>query len=415
MTQLPKCQQPRFRGAMAVVMVAFVLLSPSMAGAAGSSVTVGPPIEVPWLIDINPGLATIATLDDGSFAITGLDQYFDSNNLIVTAVVAQFFRPDGAPETWPTILIQPPAEVADTGIGSVGDRYFLAVKYQKRTYAGFYSEAGTPLGSAIRWPNSDIDNFVAYYRFGSAPLWRFLPVTYRLIGYDQDNDPLYSSFFQVADADGVRLGVPVELPNVGDAAINGTGRFVVVEAPPPCPPCTVGMRAFDSAVRPLTPLLTDGVPQNQEPGGVLNSNASPAINNGGEVLLLWVADVQSFSREQVVARLFSEAGVPAPQVVQLTRPTPGEYVDLVARPIALADGSFLVSWSIQSATTLAIKVFMARLDPKSGKVDEPAVLAEGDLKDWVVNVNSSGRGVIAWQVGQGLPSAAYLRTIKVAP
>ena len=136
-----------------------------------AAVTVGPPIEVPWLIDINPGLATIATLDDGSFAIAGLNQYFDSNNLIVTAVVAQLFRPDGAPQTGPTILIQPPAEVADTGIGSVGDRYFLAVKYEKRTYASFYSEAGTPLGSAIKWPFSDIDNFMTYYRFGSAPLW----------------------------------------------------------------------------------------------------------------------------------------------------------------------------------------------------------------------------------------------------
>jgi hypothetical protein len=418
MTQSPNCPQPRLCCVLAVVTVAFVLLCPSIAGAAGSSVTVGPPIEVPWLIDINPfSLATVATLANGSFAVAGLNEYFDANNLIVTAVVAQFFRPDGAPRTRPTILIQPPAEVFDTGIGSVGDRYFLAVKYQKRTYALFYSGAGTPLGPPFRWPSSDIDEFMTYYRFGGAPLWRFLPITHHLIGYDQDNIPLYNSFFQVADADGVRLGVPVELPNVGDAAINGTGRFVVVEEQPPCPPCAVrGIRIFDSAVRPLTPLLTDGVPQYEEPGGILNSPAAPAINNRGEVLLLWMAGIQDVSGGHVVARLFSGAGVPALQVIQVAMPTPLQYAALAARPIALNDGSFLVSWFISYNTpSRTIKVFMTRLDPKSGSVDEPLVLAEGDLKDWVLNVNSSGRGVIAWQIGEGFPSAAYLRIIKVTP
>jgi len=384
-----------------------------MAGAAGSSVTAGPPIEVPWLIDINRfRLTTVGTLDNGSFAIVGLNAYFDANNLIVTALVAQFFRPDGAPQTRPTILIQPPAVVLSTGIGSVGDRYFLAVKDEKRTYARFYSEAGTPLGSPFRWPYSDIEYFMTYYRFGSAPLWRFLPITYHLIGYDQDEDPLYNSFFQVADADGVRLGVPVALPNVVDAAINGTGRFVVIEQP--CTPmCTVGIQIFDSAVHPLTPLLSAGVPQSEEPGGVLNSEALTAINNQGQILLVWLTNPDDSYAKRVVARLFGETGAPASEVIQLTPPGYGERL---AQPIALGDGSFLVSWQVQSPS-LRTTVFMKRIDPSTMTASEPTVLAAGDLGNWVVSVNGSGRGVFTWQMlfPDSAPSGAFLRTIRVTP
>ena len=258
-----------------------------MAGAAGSSVTAGPPIEVPWLTYINSGVTAVATLDDGSFGIAGITEYLDSNNNLVAALDAQFFRPNGTPQTRPAILIRPPAVVASADIGSVGDRYFMIIGGAKRTYARFYSEEGAPLGSSIRWPNSDVEYF------GSAPLWRFLSIIYNLTGYDHDDNPLYTVDAQVADADGVRLGVAVKLPvpaselPVQDAAINGTGRFVVIEQP--CTPmCTVGIQLFDSAVHPLTPLLSAGVPQSEEAGGVLNSQALTAINNQGQILLVWL-------------------------------------------------------------------------------------------------------------------------------
>jgi hypothetical protein len=399
---------------MAAVTVAFVLLSPSLAGAAGSSVTAGPPIEVPWLTYINSGVTTVATLDDGSFGIAGITEYLDSNNDLVAALLAQFFRPNGTPQTRPAILIRPPAVVTSAEIGSVGDRYFMVIGGAKRTYARFYSEEGAPLGSSIRWPNSDVEYF------GGAPLWRFLSITYNLTGYDDDQNPLYTVAAQVADADGLRLGVPVKLPvpasalPVQDAAINGTGRFVVIEQP--CTPmCTVGIQIFDSAVHALTPLLSAGVPQSEEPGGVLNSEALAAINNQWQILLVWLTHPDGSFGEKVVARLFGETGAPASEVIQLS--TPG-YGAGLAQPIALDDGSYLVSWRIQFQPSLRSTMFMTRIDPSTMTASEPTVLAAGDdLGNWAVSVNGSGRGVFTWQTlfPDSAPSGAFLRTIRVTP
>jgi hypothetical protein len=411
MTQSPNCPQPRLCCVMAAVTVAFVLLSPSMAGAAGLSVTAGRPIEVPWLNGFQSP-TTIAVLEDGSFAIATIDTFLVSDTQVATAAAAQFFRPNGAPKTQPEILVRPPAVVASFGIGSVGDRYFVVLGGAKRTYARFYSEEGTPTGSSIRWPNADFEYF------GSAPLWRLLSLTHHVTGYDQDNIPLYTVFAQVADANGLLRGVPVELPvpaselPVQDAAINGTGRFVVIEQP--CTPmCTVGMQIFDSAVHPLTPLLSAGVPQSEEPGGVLNSDALTAINDQGQILLVWVTRPDDSSGDKVVARLFGEAGAPASEVIQLTTPVYGEGL---AQPIALGDGSFLVSWQVQSPS-LRTTVFMTRIDPSTMTAGEPTVLAAGDLGNWVVSVNGSGRGVFVWQTlfPDGAPNGAFLRTISVRP
>jgi hypothetical protein len=293
----------------------------------------------------------------------------------------------------------------------------MVVGGAKRTYARLYSEEGAPVGSSIRWPNADFEYF------GGAPLWRFLSITHHVTGLDQDSNPLYTAFAQVADADGVRLGVPVELPvpasesPVVDVAINGNGRFVVVEQL--CPPCTgdqcgllcpVGIQIYDSAVRPLTPVLSNGVPQYREPDGVQNSSAATAIDDHAQVLLVWVTHLERlFGEQQVVARVFDETGAPVSEVIQLTTPTD---VGGLAQPIALDDGSFLVTWEVQSPGPTTT-VLMERIDPATMTASEPTVLAEGDLREWLLSVNGSGKGVIVWQIEEGL--AAYLRTIRVTP
>jgi hypothetical protein len=398
-------------GLVAAAAAACALLS---SPAAVAAVSAGPPIQVPWLTGINSfnAATTVAVLEDGSFAIAALGEYLVSDTNLATALLAQFFRPDGAPRTRPEILIQSPGVVASVGIGSVGDRYLLFFKNEKRAYARFYSEGGAALGSSIRWPYSDIPYFVTHYRFGGAPLWRFLPITYHLVGHDQDQNPLYKSFVQVADADGLRLGIPVELPVV-DAAINGTGRFAVIESP--CSGCTLGIQFFDSAVRPLTPLLSAGVPQFLEPDGTQNGEPFAAINNQGQVLVVWATGLEDPAGGHLVARLFNETGTPAPEVIQLSPPS--SSLGLVAEPIALADGSFLVAWSIESALSLETKVVMERVDPRTMSVVESLILAEGDLGNQVLDVDSSGKGVFAWQTlnPDNAPNAAYLRVIRVTP
>jgi hypothetical protein len=393
---------------LAAATVACALLSPPPAVAA---ITLGSPIQVPWLNGFQSP-TTVAVLKDGSFGIATIDSFLVSDTEVATALAAQFFRPDGAPQTQPSILIRPPAVVTAAGIASVGDRYFLVVGGARRTYARFYNEEGAPLGSSIRWPNGDFE----YY--GSAPLFRFLSITHHVTSHDQDGNPIYTAFVQVADADGLLLGVPVELPvpaselPVQDAAINGKGRFVVVEQP--CTPssCTVGIQIFDSAVRPLTPLLSAGVPQPEEPGGVINSQAATAINNQGEVLLVWRTHIENPFGEQLDARVFDETGAPASEVIKLAAPVDSALGGILV-PTALNDGSFLVAWEIQSERSLTITVFMERIDPATTTTSEPTVLAEGDLRDWLLSVNDSGKGVIVWQTEEGF--AAYLRTIRVRP
>jgi hypothetical protein len=419
----------RVRGALLAVAggllgaIASPLQSQNRASAPGTpvtpppvtGVTLGPPIEVPWLNGFQSP-TTVAVLEDGSFAIATIDSFLVSDTQGATAAAAQFFRPNGAPQTQPEILVQPPAVVASFGIGSVGDRYFVVLGGAKRTYARFYSEEGTPTGSSIRWPNADFEYF------GSAPLWRLLSLTHHVTGYGQDNIPLYTVFAQVADANGLLRGVPVELPvpasevPVQSAAINGKGRFVVVEQP--CTPlCTVRMQIFDSAVHPLTPQLSDGVPQSEGPGGVINSEVLAAINNMGQVLLVWRTHLELPIGEQLVARLFGEAGAPSQAPIQLWLPQPSLALGFVAQPIAMDDGGFLIAWGVQSPD-LTQTVFMARLDTKTMTVDKPVVLAEGVLLgDWLVSASGSGRGVFVWQTlfPDSAPNGAFLRTISVRP
>lgn len=405
MTQRWHCLEPGLRGvvaAAAALAVAWIAPAPVRA-----AISAGTPIQVPWLTRVNFSQATsVAILDDGSFAIAGLEIFLDSG----AELKVQFFRPDGAPQTFPTVLFRPPAVVDSGGIGSVGDRYFLVWKNDKRTYARFYSQQGMPLGAPIRWPYSDIPFFIDYYRFGNAPLWRILLNTYRVTGHDQDNDPIYSSFVQVANADGVRLGLPVELPVV-DAAINGSGRFVVVEAS--CFGCTQGIQVFDSMVRPLTPLVTAGVPQLEEPGGVSNSLPLVAFNAQGQTLLVWLTHPEDTLAGSLVARLYAATGQPASAVVQL-RPVAFDST-LVLEPIALDDGAFLLCWVEQSPTTLLSTAFVTRFDPGTMSIEEPAVLAEGRLTNMVLAVSGAGKGVFTWQTlsSFGDVGNAYLRTLRV--
>jgi hypothetical protein len=331
----------------------------------------------------------------------------------------QFFRPDGAPQTAPTILMQAPATLYSAGIGTLGDRYFLAWKNDRSTLAQFYSNEGQPIGAPLRWPYSDIPYFLSYYRFGSAPLWRFLPITYQLKGYDFGGDPIYNTFLRVAAPDGTLLGLPVEQNSLLDAAINGSGRLVVVslECPPSGGACQQGLQIFDGALRPQTPFVTAGVPQLGSSHGTtaLSSIARPAMSPNGQIMLTWIHRPDD-AFKQWMARLYDSEGVPLSDALQVSPPL--QYTTGVANPIPLTDGSFILSWLVAAPVGLKETFFVERFDPRSMTFDPPvAVLADVNANGVLLQLNGQGRGAIVWQslAAGASPTVGHFRVVSLIP
>jgi hypothetical protein len=395
--------------------VALLLLVPRVATAA---ISAGPTIDVPWL---QGGEMTAAVLANGSFAI--VSRKFDSE-----AVQAQFFRATGVPQTPPLVLIQPPAfppaALASAGVGSLGTRYFLVWQVTKlgpdgfraikHAYAALYGKQGTLLGQPFLWPSSDIENFAGYYRFGSAPRWRFLPITYDFLFRGEDDITYFRPLLRVAEPSEAPQGPPVELgppvlSNVEDAAINGSGRFVVVayqcsSFPPPVPPCVRGMQIFHDAVTPLTPFLTADVTQ-------VRRTVFAAIGPQGQVLLNWFTD-----EGRLVVRLYDQNGSPASDEMQVTTTPQGDLFSF--RMKGLGDGSFILSWVREpggdpNRGTLVVD----RFDPQTKTFEEPVVIAEGPIAGALLELNGAGQGVVVWQTentGSGpLDAKGHLRVIRV--
>jgi hypothetical protein len=405
-------------GALPVGPIMALLLLVPRAGTA--AISAGPTIDVPWLQSVF-GEVTAAVLADGSFAVASL-------HLEDGAVEAQFFRATGDAQTRPLILVRPPAPpagLAAAGVGSLGSRYFLVWQDNKlgpdglhaiqHAYAALYGERGTPLGKPFPWPSSDIDSFARHYRFGGAPRWRFLPITYDFL-FTADDETFYRPLLRVADPGAAPLGRPVELgppllSNVEDAAINGSGRFVVVSDqcssfPPPVPPCVRGMQIFDDAVTPLTPFLTAGVTQSQH-------SVVAAIDPLGQVLLAWITDEGRF-----MARLYDRNGSPASDELQVV--AVGEH-DVIGGDVkkGLDDGSFVFFWILypdgdSNRGTLVVD----RFDPRTRTFEEPVVIAQGPIAGALLELNGAGQGVVVWQTentGSGpLDREGHMRVIRVS-
>jgi hypothetical protein len=380
--------------------------------ATAATITVGPPTNVPWVAySVFPDDATLAVLADGSFAIGAVIPYPGEP---VPRVQTQFFRADGAPLTRPTILARVPI-TDDAGIGSVGDRYFLVTRDPQRAYGRFFSEQGAPLGERFSWPYSAVDYFFNQYTFGTAPLWRFLPLTYKFLGYDSLGDPTYQTFLRVADADGRLLGTPVVQDSFAHAAINGSGRFVVISTLP-CSVdnevigCVEAMQVFDGAAQPLTPLITSNLQQLIDPQEhFINTVAVPGIGPTGQVVLQWLNNFTEIPK-RLVARLYDDTGLPLSGELDVSPPE--LYMAQVVPPIPLRDGSFVFSWLVASpADVTKVRILLRRFDPRSMTFDAPVVLlTDVNLISVLLQVNDQGKGVVVWQsVGQSV----YFQLIQV--
>jgi hypothetical protein len=407
-----------------------LLLAPRTAVAA---ISAGPQIEVPWLHDVEDfRQATVAVLADGSFAIAGTETLQpdpQQPSFLTIRLQAQFFRANGAAATQPRVLIQFPGEVTFAGVGSLGDRYLVTWQDSKRAHADLYSPDGLLLDEISPWPYSDVPLFAEFYRFGSAPRWRFLPITYRQAGLDAHGDPFYRIFLQVAAPSGALLGPPVELApqrlvDIDDAAINGRGTFVVVSHQcslvHPRLPCSNGMQLFDGAARPRTPLLTAAVPQDLGPGDTVNIASRVAMNPQGEVLLSWVAGHQNDLVRRLLVRLYDPHGSPLSDALQVTPATAPGPSQLRRGLKALDDGTYVISWLERSPTDETATLFVERFDPRTGRFEEPLAIPIGVDPVALVELDGAGRGVVVWQtresVGSGrISRQGHLRVIHIHP
>jgi|GEM_PF-6211444 len=399
-------------GALACLqMVALLLLAPPMATA---EITVGPTIDLPWSTWVDFQGGTVALLANGSFAITT-----DRGDIIARQV--QFFNAAG--HLIRSRLLKPPVVAPQfVGVGSLGSSYFVVwqdylpdgVAYA-HAFSQLYSDKGTPLGTPILWPSSAVSDFAEFYRFGSAPRWRFLPITYDLLPDLCDANPIYQASLRVAEPNAMpqlppnQLGPPV-VSNIEDAAVNGRGRFVVDSfqcasqcGPSPCPR---GIQIFDDAMRPITSFLTAEVTQT-------NTRVFTAINAQGQVLLSTLNSAGRF-----VVRLYDQNGSPATDEIPVDTmdelPDPSPVRDMKG----LDDGSFALAWIDQTASDGEALV-VTRFDPKTRTSEAPVVIATTsyEFRKALLKLNGNGRGVVVWESQDAIfgPFAGHFSLINVQP
>lgn len=405
--------------------VAFLLLAPP---AAMAGITVGLTIDLAWSqVDFQGG--TVALLANGSFAITSVRPDLDRYQV-------QFFNAAGDSTRPP--LFKPSLRSSEptgfVGIGSLGSSYFLVWQDFRspginspyaHAFAQLYSDKGAPLGVQFLWPSSAVPDFAEFYRFGGAPRWRFLPITYAFLpGFSSVDNPVYLESLRVAEPNAMPTGPPIQLgpPMVSiieDAAINGSGRFVVdsfqcESNPPPTPPCVRGIQIFEDALRPITPFLTSDVTQTDAP-------VTAAISAPGQVLLHYYN-----SASQLVVRLYDANGAAASADIPVD--TLGEQDEYDVRDMkGLDDGSFVLAWlALRPMETGGYgEVFLvSRFDPQLKAFEAPVVIATASyaFRNAVLKLNGDGRGVIVWEsqdFGEGPPFfgqfTGHLSFISVTP
>jgi hypothetical protein len=118
-------------------------------------------------------------------------------------------------------LLPPPG-----GLGSLGTHYLVTWQYfPDQTRASFLIESGGLQETSLAWPDSQIEYYAAYYRYGASPTYRFLPVVFYVAGQLGD-EPNYQPILRVYGADAMALGPPLSLTPRSDwvffqdAAIN---------------------------------------------------------------------------------------------------------------------------------------------------------------------------------------------------
>lgn len=400
--------RPRFETALRLALGAALLLLGSRT--ASATITLGPPIEVPTPLLGPPDAASLAVLEDGSFALgrrTG-ERRFE----------VLFFTPDGTRSGEPvTIFASGQGNSVYGGVGAFGDRFFVTWQVYRsgKAHAAFYSREGEPLGRPFRWPYSDTIYSHWFFHYARGPRGRILPFFASELGQDRFGFTTYTFGSRVFGPEARFLGRPVVLMTdrhvlrVEDAALNEEGRFVVAflrcpRNPRSRQPCTLGEQIFDGAWRPRSPLLSEGYPRDHR----RINEVGVALARTGDHLLAWVERFGPFPDHEarLFARIFRRDGSPAGRVLRLNGP--GIYGVDSPRVRVTNDRTFVIAFA-ESLDGFRGERRLHEVDGRTGKLGEPILVASEPPNPYAFEfeLNSTGRGVV-WY-------GDHLRLVAVEP
>jgi hypothetical protein len=360
---------------------------------AAAGVVVGPEMDMPFVAESN--FPSLAVLDDGSFAVAGSPPFR-----------VQAYSRTGQP-------LGRPVETPGTygGVGPLGDRYFVSWQLLSAgtappaTKGSFLSRAGQLLARPFAWPNSPIENYHQYYRYGGGPDHAFVPVLYRQAGVDQLDNPIWvptvvehgGNAMPVGHAAHLAMAAPDWQLGISDLAINGEGEFVVATGQ--CPPgdtqpgpCISGIQFFAPSGQPRSRLITDKLLPYVGADGSLTGPPILAIDPQGEVAALWETGIGT-NAQTLVVRLFDLDGTllsELPRFAELAYPD--GFAIAIIRAVGNAHIALLWGDLHQNTTTIELA------DSRAGAaVAEPVTLGSGVIQDILFAVNRSGHGVVTWR------------------
>jgi hypothetical protein len=400
----------------AALLLACVLFS----GASGSPMSedyatglvVGPTVRAPFLDDHYA--VTLAILEDGAFALSGTTTIVTPNPQGgYPQFEVQLYGPTGS--SLASFVPRPPATTG--GVGSLGTKYLLTWQYfPDQTRASFLTASGGLQDTPFAWPDSQIEYYAAYYRYGAGPTYRFLPIVFYVAG-QLGGEPNYQPILQVNGPDAVAIGPPLALaPRLDwvflrDAAINGNGRFVVLYQRCPKPisasTCINVLQIFRGAGEEESPPLTSDYPFY-----TLGLNA--AIENGGAILLEWSLPSYVNLNTPLFVRLLDPHGSPLTAPMRVTGPVIGPQAVR-----ALENGDFVFTWQTETedrAGNFSTGFHACYFDTAARQFRAPVLVAQDYLaaEGFHFEMNASGRGLVTWTTFENGIFTGHYKHLDVA-
>jgi hypothetical protein len=399
--------------------------------AARAKILVGPDLGNAFLPTLFP--VSLAVLEDGSFALAGTTSVAASHGgdeeyhaQFVVQTYSPSGRPQGAP-FMPQLAATPPAD--NGGIGSLGDHYFVSWQHHanQTSRATMLGERGQVLTAPFAFPNSAIDFYTLYERYGHAPSWHFLPSFYYDGGIGPiTGEPISQARVQAYGSDGRPIGVPVALgPRPGwvfidDLAISGNGAFVVASkrCTEDFSSCADGVQLFKKDGLPSTPFVTFGVPT--QTIGIIATGIAP----NGDFVLVW--DEEQNGMPELFLRLFDRRSVALTDAIGVAVVPQGGFFRTTVR----AHGnSFVLAWTLikpNDDVSDSDDFYLSEFLTASRRLTPPVLLAHSDHfpqptgsnnisgPGYTFEMNDSGHGILAWSTfDENLAFTGHLRLITV--
>jgi hypothetical protein len=410
-----------------IVFSAFLAIAVgAQSGTAQIGIVAGPDAGNALLPVIFP--PTVAVLEDGSFAIAGTtdlpstDGYPQDGH---AQFVVQTYSPDATPMGglfMPQPVANPPADNGD--IGSLGDRYFVSwQRLQLQTSrATMLSKDGRVIATPFSWPNSNIEFYASYQRYGHAPTWDFLPSFY----YDAGTSPVTGDIFSQATVQAFSgaakpIGRPATLASrpgwafVDDLAINGDGTYVVVSqrCTADFSSCTEGVQVFAAGGEPLIPFSTVDIPSTFYGG--LAAGVAPS----GNFLLVWGTKTGGLS-----ARAFDRRGRPLTGEVHIAQ-APQGAAGFFRVQVRRRGSDFVLVWTLIEPDD-SFDFYLSVVSSTVQYLVQPTLLAHSydrstpsgsnniSAAGYTFEMNDSGNGVLAWStLDENYNFTGHLRLITV--